>query len=100
MGNHLKVSVPRMKNDGEKLQKGFESIPQMIEKLDVSMAKLAQCWKGPAHSVFREQVEKDITNMLDVYQWMKKFLEAHGEAQKVYGNCEQKTFDCISGIWF
>ena len=45
MADKLKVSVPRMKEDGEGLKGCFEKIPNMVKDLDQSMAMLSTCWR-------------------------------------------------------
>ena len=97
MADKLKVSVPRMKEDGEGLKGCFEKIPNMVKDLDQSMAMLSTCWEGPAHATFRLEVEKDINKLLDLLKWIQKYLEALGEAGKRYGDCEHRTYDCING---
>lgn len=98
MSNHIKVSVPRMKSDGELLQADAEKIPQFIRELDAAMKKLGTCWEGPAWVTFQNQVESDILYMLDVYDWLKEFMQAMSEAEKIYGNSEKKSYDCVDAI--
>jgi len=98
MNNHIKVSVPKMKNSGDQLHGDMDKIPQFIQELDASMKQLGNCWEGPAWIAFQQQVQSDILNMLDVYDWLRKFLQALSEAEKVYGDCEQRSYDCIDRV--
>lgn len=98
MSNHVKVSIPRMTQDADKLQSDFQRIPQFIQELDGSMKRLGGCWEGPAWIAFQQQVESDILNMLDVYDWLRKLLQAMSEAEKIYGDSEKRSYDCVDAV--
>lgn len=98
MGNYINVSIPRMKGMGDGLHADIEKIPQFINELDDSMRNLGQCWEGPAWMTFQQQVESDILNVLDVYDWMRRFLQALSEGEKIYGTCEKNTYDFIDKV--
>lgn len=98
MSNFVKVSVPRMKNDGDQLYADIEKIPQFVRELDDAMRDLGTCWEGPAWIAFQQQVESDILNMLDMYDWLREFMKALSESEKEYGNCERKCYDCIDKV--
>lgn len=98
MSNYIKVSIPKMKSDGDQLHADIEKIPQFIRELDGAMKTLGTCWEGPAWIAFQQQVESDILNMLDVYDWLRKFLQELSEAEKIYGTCEEKSYDYIDKV--
>lgn len=98
MSSHIKVSVPRMNEDAEKLQTCYDKIPQMVKDLENVMAKLATCWDGPAWVSFQQQMRTDIANMLEVYDWMKTFIESMSRAEEIYGNCEEQMYQQIDGV--
>lgn len=98
MGSYIKVSVPRMEETGERLHTGIDKIPQFIHELDEAMKNLGACWSGPAWIGFQQQVESDILNMLDVYNWMREFLETMSQAEKVYGDCEKNSYNQIDRV--
>ena len=98
MANHVKVSVPNMKEDADKLQNCYEKIPQLVNDLETVMAKLGTCWDGPAWVSFQQQMHTDIKNMLDVYNWMKTFIESMTKAEETYGNCEEQMYQTVDGV--
>lgn len=98
MSNHVKVSVPNMKRDGERLHTGAEQIPKFVRELEGAMRSLGTCWEGPAWIAFQQQVESDILNMLDVYDWMRRYLQALSDAEKVYGSCEEQSYECVERV--
>lgn len=98
MSNYIKVSVPKMKNDGEQLHADIEKIPQFVRELDASMKALGTCWDGPAWAAFQQQVESDILNMLDMYDWLRRFMQALSDGEKEYGACEQKSYNCVENV--
>lgn len=98
MSNYVKVSISRMKEDGEQLHTQIEQIPQFVRELEAAMKSLGSCWEGPAWVAFQQQVESDIINMLDVYDWLRKYMQALSDAGKVYGDCEEKSYSGIERI--
>ena len=98
MGNYIKVSVPKMKEDADKLQDCYDKVPKLIKDLENVMARLGTCWEGPAWVSFQKQMRIDIANMLDVYDWMKVFIESMTKAEEVYGNCEEQMYQTIEGV--
>ena len=98
MTNYIKVSVPKMKSDWERLQTEVEKIPKFIDELDSSMRGLSQCWDGPAWVAFQQQVESDIVNMLDVYDWLKRLLLAMSDVEKIYGESEERNYSCVEKV--
>ena len=98
MANQIKVSVPRMKSDREQLQTELEKIPSYVQDLEASMKQLGTCWDGPAWLSFQSQVSSDILNMLDLYDWIRGYLERLSEAEKVYGECEKKGYEFVDKV--
>ncbi len=98
MGSYVKVSVPRMKDDGEQLHTQIAKIPQFIRELEGSMKSLGSCWDGPAWVTFQQQVESDILNMLEMYDWLCRYLRAMSDAEKEYGNCEEKSYSSVEKV--
>lgn len=98
MSNYVKVSVSRMKEDGERLHIQTERIPQFVRELESSMRSLGTCWEGPAWIAFQQQVESDIINMLDTYDWLRKYMQALSDAEKVYGDCEEKSYSGVERV--
>lgn len=98
MSNYIKVSVPKMKRDAVQLQANVNKIPQFVNDLDASMKNLGACWEGPAWIVFQQQVESDILYLLDMYDWLQKLLQTEAEAEKIYGESEWKSCNCIEKI--
>lgn len=98
MNNYIKVSVPKMKDRGERIQSNIEKIPQFVQELESAMKSLGSCWEGAAWNAFQMQVRSDILNMLEMYDWLQKYLQATSEGEKNYGNCEKKSYDCIGKV--
>ncbi len=98
MSNYIKVSIPGMKNNGDELETSIGRIPQFVRELDDSMKSLGACWEGPAWLAFRQQVESDILNILEVYDWLCHFLQVLSEGEKIYETCEKESYDCIDKI--
>lgn len=98
MSNYIKVSVPKMENKREELYSDIDKIPQFVRELDDSMRSLGMCWEGPAWITFQQQVESDIVNILEVYDWLRNFLQVLTDGEKSYGSCEEKCYDCIDKI--
>ena len=98
MSNHIRVSIPRMKADGDDLHAEIEKIPQFVNELQGAMNDLGRCWEGPAWITFQQQVNSDIENMMSVYEWLRKVVEALSEAEKAYGDCEKSSYDCVDRI--
>jgi len=98
MSNHIRVSIPKMEGDGDRLHADMEKIPQFIQELEASMNRLGACWEGPAWITFQQQVQSDILNMLDVYEWLRKYAQAMSDSEKAYGNCERKSYDSIDQV--
>ena len=98
MGNYVKVSIPRMKNSGEELDADIRQIPQFVRGLDDAMRHLGSCWEGPAWITFQQQVESDILNILEVYDWLRQFLQAFSDGEEIYGICEKESYDCIKRV--
>lgn len=95
MSNYIRVSISRMKNSGEELAVDIEKIPQVVRELEDSMRRLGACWEGPAWLAFQQQVEMDILNILELYDWLRHFLETLSVGEKKYGICEEKCYECI-----
>ena len=98
MSSNWKVSTPRMKQDEEDIQAQTDQIPKFIQELDASMKRLGQCWDGPAWLVFQQQVESDIQNMLDIYDWMKDYLQALSQSAEKYGEAEKKSYSAVENL--
>lgn len=98
MNNYIKVSVPKIKSGEEQIQSDIEKIPQFVRELESAMKSLGTCWEGASWNAFQMQVRSDILNMLDLYDWMKKYLNATAEGEKHYGECEKKGYDCIDKV--
>lgn len=98
MNNYIKVSVPKLKRTGETVHTDAEKIPQFVQELEDTMKSLGSCWEGPAWNAFQQQVKSDILNILEVYDWLRKYLEAASEVEKVYGNCERQSYDCVDKV--
>ena len=98
MSNYIKVSVPKMKIDWERLQTEVEKIPEFISELDSSMKGLSQCWDGPAWVAFQQQVESDIVNMLDVYDWLRILVTTMSDVEKIYGDSEERSYSCVEKV--
>ena len=87
-----------MKDEREQLQEEYQKIPTFVHELDASMKKLSTCWEGPAWITFQQQVESDILNMLDLYDWYREYLQNHAEVEKIYGDTEKKTYEMVEDI--
>ena len=98
MSNLIKVSVPKMNGDCEKLQADFQKIPDVIHDLEDAIKRLGTCWEGPAWIAFQQQVQTDINNMYELCEDLKGYLQSMAEAEKKYGECEQKTYDVINRV--
>ena len=98
MSKTMKVSVPRMKSDGDTLQNRMKQLPAFVQELDGAMKRLGQCWDGPAWPEFHQQVDKDIQNMLDLYEWMKKYVESMSGCAEVLGNTEKQCYDILNRV--
>lgn len=98
MSGNWRVSTPRMKQDEDEIQSQTDQIPTFIQELDASMKRLGQCWDGPAWLTFQQQVELDIQNMLDIYDWMKDFLQAFSQSAKKYGEAEEKSYTAVENV--
>ena len=95
MNNIWKISTPRMIKDEEAIQAQSEKIPEFIRELDSSMKRLGQCWEGTAWQSFHQQVELDIENMMEIYEWMRNYLVAMSQSVKKYGEVEK---NCLSAV--
>ena len=98
MANYVKVSVPRMKDDGEELHNQIEQIPNFVRELEAAMQSLGTCWEGPAWIAFQQQVESDILNMLDMYDWLRKYMQTLSDTEKIYGACEETCYESIECV--
>lgn len=98
MTNHIKVSIPRMKEDGEKFSAYAEKIPIFVQELDNAMKELGRCWEGPAWILFQDQVESDILNMLEIYDWLKDVINTMYETEKLFGESEKRSYHCVDAV--
>lgn len=98
MSNYIKVSINRMKNDADDLQDYAEKIPKFVNELESAMKSLGECWDGPAWIAFQQQVKSDILNMLDVYEWLSRYLQAMSRAEKTYADSEKRSYDCVNSV--
>ena len=87
-----------MKADSDRLHENMERIPQFVRDLDATMKSLGACWEGPAWITFQQQVESDILNMLDLYDWLRNYLQAISGAEKIYGENEEKNYRTIEKL--
>ena len=102
MATTQRVSCNSMKSDAEALSVALKDIPKTIEQLQVSMRNLAQCWEGPAWAAFQMQVNRDIQNMLEVYEksgrtakrsWKRTGYLSENRIWRVYGS--EKNLDLV-----
>lgn len=73
--------------------------PSVIEELRVSMRKLSQCWEGPAWATFQTQLNKDIQNMLEVYECLVELQKSLGEGRDIYLKTEFDVYTDLKGLW-
>ena len=98
MSNYVKVSVPKMKSDSEELHAKIEKIPQFVHELDASMKALGDCWTGYSWEAFQMQMETDIVNMLDLYDWLRNLQQKCSDAEKKYGESEENSYNCVDRV--
>lgn len=98
MGKHIRVSIPQMQRDGEKLHTQMEKIPQFVRELENAMQNLGSCWDGPAWITFQQQVASDILQMMEVYDWLRKYVQSLSEAEKAYGEGEKNGYESIKSV--
>lgn len=98
MSDYIKVSIPKMKQDGEKIKANVDKIPEFVQELDEVMKKLGSCWDGPAWITFQGQVESDILYMLNFYDWIRDYFGVLSDAEKLFGDNEKKTYDFVNDV--
>lgn len=89
MRKDLKVSVQGILKDGMKIEEYLESIPVLIDELESSMGRLAQCWEGQAWIQYQNNVAIYVEILTDIYQCMGKYVEDINESAKIYQRAEQ-----------
>ena len=94
-----RISCQSMKRDAEQLSEILKDIPETIEELRVSMRKLSQCWEGPAWATFQTQLNKDIQNMLEVYECLVELQKSLGEGRDIYLKTEFDVYTDLKGLW-
>ena len=99
MATTQRVSCNSMKSDAEALSVALKDIPKIIEQLQVSMRNLAQCWEGPAWAAFQMQVNRDIQNMLEVYENLAELQKGLGSGRDIYLRTEYGAYTDLKKIW-
>lgn len=89
MGNYLKISANNLKSDAEKIEELKETIPVLIDELEVSMRQLSNCWEGPAWGAYQKNVAEHIEMLTDIYNYMSQYTIAMQEAAMEYVHAEQ-----------
>lgn len=89
MSNHLMISANKLKSDAEKLEELKNTIPVLIDELEVSMRQLSNCWEGPAWGVYQKTVAEHIEKLTDIYNYMSQYTITMQEAAKDYVHAEQ-----------
>lgn len=99
MADIQRVSCGQMKRDAQELQTELKNIPKIIEQLEASMNRLAQCWEGPAWTAFQNQVSSDIQNMNKVYRELKKLQKGLGQGRETYLRTEFDVYTDLKLIF-
>jgi Proteins of 100 residues with WXG. len=98
MADYIKVDAHKMRRDIEALRQLLEEIPQQIDELEGSMAKLSTLWEGQAWDAFQRQVVADIEYLREVYRMGKEYVESFSEAKRIYQDVEIKVDDEVRGL--
>ena len=98
MGERIKISVNRLKNDAAKVENYIEAIPTLIKELEQSMDQLAQCWEGQAWLEYQNNVALYIEILTDIYNHMGEFTKDLKQAAKLYQRVEQDACSAIDSV--
>lgn len=98
MSNHLMISANKLNSDAEKLEELKNTIPVLIDELEVSMRQLSNCWEGSAWGVYQKTVAEDIEKLTDIYNYMSQYTITMQEAAKDYVHAEQDVYADIRNL--
>ena len=98
MSKYLKVSASKMASDVEEMKKLIDELPMRIDEIETSMKKLSSCWEGEAWEAFQNQVNSDISNMNEMYNFLNKYLHVFGNAKGEYLRKEKDIYGRIDSV--
>ena len=98
MDNVIEITTEYLHGDREDFLQETKMIGQEIERLSEKMQYLAAMWKGPAHDIFQEQMNRDIEFLRTLQGWFETYGGKLQYAEETYLKTEQSVYQEIASI--
>ncbi len=98
MGEYIRISTERLRQDRSAIQREAAEIGKRVEELAQEMQMLGQTWEGAAWQAFQGQAADDLENMRQVCQNLSVYVEHMEYAEKEYKACESQVEELAESI--
>ena len=99
MAGIQKVSCESMKRDAATLAEILGKMPKTIEQLHISLKNLARCWEGPAWNAYQNQVNQDIQEIYEIYNYLAELQKSLGKGREIYLKTEYDIYTDLKSLW-
>lgn len=91
----IRINSPKLKSDGEAVERLNGSIPILVDELEAEMKRLSECWEGAAWAGYQENMAEYFMELREMYEYMGRFAGNMLQAGQDYMRTEQDIFNNI-----
>lgn len=94
----FEIEDREIKRDIGIITQDLNDIIRQLEKMFDSMNQLNRMWKGPSNAVFKEEVKKDYTNMVEICKMLEGYIGCMDYSRKEYVRAESQIEELLESI--